>query len=201
MSYLHDYMGLLGCLLFLIAVPLTALKQPCFKRKTVTIAIFLMMGLAVVPINELSVLAYIRAVLADLSITSMILLCAMIASAYTGQRFIKTSSRHQLENSVLIAALILYPLGLGLTPYDTYAAGYGSLTMLGMLVLVAGYLLWREAYFVLTLLLIAICAYLAGMLQSSNLWDYMIDPWLVILVITTKIRLRVKQATGRTTIQ
>jgi len=198
MSYLHDYMGMLGCLLFLIALPLTVLKQPRYNRKTITIAIFMMMGLAVLPINGLSLLAYVRAVLADLSITSMILLCLMIASSYSGQRYVRTRSYHQLQNHILLAALILYPLGLGLTPYDTYAAGYGSLALLGLLVVVAGHLLWQRTYFVLGLLLIAISAYLLGILQSNNLWDYMLDPWLVIVVISSRGKWLVRKIAGHT---
>ena len=188
MSYLHDYLGLLGCLLFLIASPLMLLKQPQYSRKIITIAIFFMMGLAILPINNLTLLAYIRAGLGDLSITSMILLCLMIATSYTGRQYFSGHDRHQLYNSVLIGAAMLYPLGLGLSPFDTYALGYGNLPMFGVLLLFSGYLLWRQTLFVLTLLLLAIAAYLVNALPSTNLWDYLLDPWLAMLSLVSGIK-------------
>ena len=186
MNYLHNYVGLLGCLLFMVALPLSVFKQPRFSRKTITIVIFSMLGLAILPINELILLAYIRAVLADLSITSMIMLSILIASSYSGQRYIKSHDQHLLGNSLLIGALILYPLGLGLTPYDTYASGYGSLIFFTGLLVFAAYLLWKKAFFVLGLLLLAVITYLLNVLPSDNLWDYLLDPWIVIATITRR---------------
>jgi hypothetical protein len=200
MSYLHHYMGLLGCLLLIMALPLSILKQPRFSRKTITIAIFLVMGLAVLPLPDMTLLVYVRAVIADLSITSMILLCLFIASSYTGQSYIKQENRHQLGTGILVGAVILYPMGLGLTPYDTYALGYGSLWLLALFAAYAAYLIWRGYDFILSLLLIAILAYLAGVLQSDNLWDYLLDPWLTMLVIATSIKpLLARIAAGRVT--
>jgi hypothetical protein len=186
MNYLHNYIGLLGCLLFLVALPLTVFKQPRFSRKTITIVIFSMLGLAILPINDLILLAYIRAVLADLSITSMIMLSILIASSYSGQQYIKSHEQHLLGNSLLVGALILYPLGLGLTPYDTYASGYGSpMFFTGLLIFVA-YLFWKKVFFVLGLLLTAIMAYLFNALPSDNLWDYLLDPWIIIVIISRR---------------
>ena len=188
MTYLHHYIGLLGCLLVLIALPLSGLKQPNFSRKTITIAIFIVLGLVVLPINGLTLLVYVRAGLADLSITSMLLLCTLIATSYSGQSYLRAEENHRLGTSVLVGALLLYPLGLGLTPLDSYAAGFGEYWLLGLLLAFAGYLLWRKAYFVLSLLLIAIGAYLLNALQSNNLWDYLLDPWIVLLTLVRKIR-------------
>jgi len=187
MSYLHNYMGLLGCLLFLVAVPLTLVKQPRFSRKSITIVMFVILGLAILPINDLTLLAYIRAVLADLSITSMVMLSIMIASSYSGQQYITNHDRRLLGNSLLIGALILYPLGLGLTPYDTYSIGYGDPLLFGLLLAFAAYTLWKKAMFVLGLLLMTIIAYLLNVLASDNLWDYMLDPWIIIVTITHRM--------------
>ena len=80
MSYLPHYIGLLGCMLFMIAVPLTVVRQPRYSRKLVTVAIFSAMALAILPLYDLVVMAYVRAVLGNLSITSMLMLCLMIAT-------------------------------------------------------------------------------------------------------------------------
>ena len=188
MSYLHDYFGLFGCLLILIVAPLIFLRQPRVSRKTVTIVICLMMGLAVLPINNLTLLAYIRAGLGDLSITSMAMLCLMIAAAYSGQSFIQENAREKLHNSVLVSAVILYPLGLGLTPFDSYALGYGSVTLFIALLGFTAYLILRQYFIVLAILLLGVAAYLLNLLPSDNIWDYLLDPWIVILAFSRKAR-------------
>ena len=188
MSYIHHYIALLGCLLLLVAAPLTLLRQPRYPRKVVTIAMFLMLGLAILPIYDQIPLVYMRAVITDLSITSLFLLCLFIATAYTGEAYLADQNRQTVYRSVLLGAVLLYPLALGLTPYDSYALGYGSPIMFIGLALFAYYLLWRRAYVVLGLLLVAIVAYLVGILNSDNLWDYLMDPWVFFVAVFDSIK-------------
>ena len=136
MSYLHNYLGLFGCMLLLVALPLPIIRQPRLGRKAVTIVMFAMIALAATPINDLSVVGYIRAGAGDLSITSIIMLCLFIASAYAGKPYMDSTDKQWLARAIVLCACIVYPLGLGLTLVDTYAMGYGSI-LLFILLLIA----------------------------------------------------------------
>ena len=188
MSNLHNFMGLFGCMLILVAIPLTLIRQPEFSRKTITITIFTMMGLAAIPVYDLPIVAYMRAVIGDLSITSMLMLSIFIASAYAGRQYLEPVDKRWLTSAVLVCALIVYPLGLGLTMMDTYALGYGSLPPFLLLLGSGIFLLWQQRYLLLTMLLVAIGAYLLTLLATTNLWDYLFDPWIAVVALIQKVR-------------
>lgn len=188
MSYLPHYIGLLGCMLFMIAVPLTVVRQPRYSRKLVTVAIFSAMALAILPLYDLVVMAYVRAVLGNLSITSMLMLCLMIAAAYTGNHYVSANSKSSLYRCILVAALVVYPTGLGLSLLDGYALGYGNPVLFVFLAGCVVYYLWRHALLVPLAILLAISAYLLGIMESSNLWDYLLDPWITFVAIASGIR-------------
>jgi hypothetical protein len=201
MSYLHHYLGLLGCMLFMVAVPLTIIRQPRYSRKLVTVAIFGSMALAILPVYDLILAAYVRAGLGNLSITSMVMLCYMIASAYSGQQYLSAGRKHQLYQCVIIGALIVYPTGLGLTLYDGYALGYNSLLLLLLLAACTGMYLWRRVFLIPALILAAVSAYLVNAMESDNLWDYLLDPWITLLAgghlaIQASRRLRFRHNNG-----
>jgi hypothetical protein len=80
-----------------------------------------------------------------------------------------------------IASLALYPSALGLGAFDTYSLGWPwlfhstSLSLFAGVGIASATLLWfgnRFGY----LLLLANLGYLAGFQESTNLWDYILDP-------------------------
>ena len=109
------------------------------------------------------------------------MLCYMIASAYTGQQYLAAERKHQLYQCVIIGALIVYPTGLGLTLYDGYALGYNSWLLLLLLAACTGIYLWKQVFLIPALILAAICAYLVHAMESDNLWDYLLDPWITLV--------------------
>lgn len=183
MNVLHDYFGLLGCMILLIATPLVFIRRPRFSRKAVTIFLFTMLGVSILPIYDLPVIAYIRGVSGDLSITSMALLSIFIAEAYTGQHYLIDFEKRRMQRLLLTAGLVLYPFALGLSSWDSYAAGYGSIWFALALLLVSICLVVGQSWTILGILWAATLAYLVGILGSTNLWDYLIDIWLFLLVV------------------
>ena len=74
-----------------------------------------------------------------------------------------------------IAALILYPMGLGLTSIDPYSWGWErSLPM--TTALIAGVLLLADNRFGI-LLLLSLGGFLLHLEESANFWDALIDPF------------------------
>ncbi len=81
---------------------------------------------------------------------------------------------------VLVAGVFLYPTALGWGDWDAYRLGWGSYGMLlGLLALVFAFC-YQGLRLLPLLVALALLGWVAGIMESGNLWDYLIDPWLVI---------------------
>lgn len=82
-----------------------------------------------------------------------------------------------------VASVALYPSALGLGPqnFDAYSLGWPwlfwgqSLMLFGGVAVAAAVLLWRGNRFGYVLL-VTLAAYGTGFQESTNLWDYLLDP-------------------------
>ena len=122
---------------------------------------------------ELPLAAYVRGVTGDLSIVTLLLLwtSALLSAKPTPILF---------KFVIVLLALSFYPFALGLGMIDPYAWGYGSIAFfIGVLTfaLVCGLLNWVKGVWIIA---IAIIAWAAHWHESANLWDYLLDPFLVI---------------------
>ena len=122
---------------------------------------------------ELPLAAYVRGVTGDLSIVTLLLLwtSALLSAKPTPILF---------KFAIVLLALSFYPFALGLGMIDPYAWGYGSIAFfIGALTfaLVCGLLNWVKGVWIIA---IAIIAWAAHWHESANLWDYLLDPFLVI---------------------
>jgi hypothetical protein len=130
-----------------------------------------------IPFTEFSLSHYIRILTGDLSITGFIMLGL---AAFISFKPNKSHSDHtQLLTPALaitLVSLALYPTALGLTYFDLYAFGYYPI-ILGpiILVLFAG-ALWFDFTLCALLLAAGFLAFALRILESDNLWDYLLDP-------------------------
>ena len=161
-------------------------------KKVVTLTCFLMLWL---PVGgaQLPVLAYIRGVSSDLSITLVVLACLGLRQRLS-ERCVVYSSEHTAVLAVVaVAALFLYPLALGWGDWDAYRPGWGAPGMWAGLLFVS-LLAWACGLRLLpTLVGLALLAWTAGVLESTNLWDYLIDPWLAVYAVFHCVRLSFKK--------
>jgi len=132
-----------------------------------------------VPVGGLLLAGYIRGVMGDLSIVSMVLLGAFVSDRLVDRPLLSQSSRSALRVGAVAGALVLYPLALGLGNFDPYRLGYRPLWLLAPLVL-AVVLAWRSHRGCAVAILVGVTAFNLNLLESSNLWDYLLDVWLVI---------------------
>lgn len=127
---------------------------------------------------HMPIAAYVRGISSDLSLTLVVLVCLALCRGAL-QRF---DSREKISvlAAVLAATGFLYPMALGLGDWDPYRLGWGQPGMwfaLLLLVLVC----WLKGLRLLpALIAIALLAWTAGLLESGNLWDYLLDPWLAL---------------------
>ena len=140
------------------------------------VAIFLLGNLFFWPLGmsmELPLAAYVRGVIGDLSIVSLLLLWSSVLPSAK-----KTPLAFKV--SIAIVAVVFYPLALGFGMLDPYAWGYGSIGLLIATILIAivcGLAGWIKGVWVLSF---AIIAWAAHWHESANLWDYLLDPFLAL---------------------
>lgn len=135
------------------------------------------MALALLPISGLSIAGYVRGVLGDLSVTSLLLL------GWACRAPKDESQRGSLLLGVLVLALLLYPWALGIGSFDPYRLGYGSLYLLVGL-MAAALLCWLRRYTLIALAIaLSVLVWAVGGYESANLWDYLLDPWLSIYAL------------------
>ena len=192
---LTDFVALMGLDLVLCAGCLRLLSVTRLSlrwKKVVTLTCFLMLWL---PVGgaQLPVLAYIRGVSSDLSITLVVLACLGLRQRLS-ERCVVYSREHTVVLAVVaVAALFLYPLALGWGDWDAYRPGWGAPGMWAGLLFVS-LLAWACGLRLLpTLAGLALLAWTAGMLESTNLWDYLMDPWLAVYAVFHCVRLGFKK--------
>lgn len=156
---------------------LTAVIHVTRWAKWVTVACFVLLwwplGAAHLPL-----VAYIRGISSDLSITLVVLACLGLCHRLLGLRAVDQRERMAVNVAVAAVALFLYPLALGWGDWDAYRAGWGASGMWVALLAVSLFC-WAKGLRLLPMLVaLALLAWSAGVLESTNLWDYLMDPWL-----------------------
>ena len=139
-------------------------------------------SVAWIPLRGIPLGGYPRGLLGDLSITTLVLLAVSLITALSGRRVLGTRSRAALAGWVLVAGVALYPPTLGLTRLDPYELGYRPLALV---LLVAGLVVWWWWSRLGAALVLAsgVAAFNLGLLESGNLWDYLLDPVLFVWAV------------------
>lgn len=136
------------------------------------------------------VLSYLSA----FSVTSGLLAVLAIQHRLAGHYWLPVG---QLRGACLMMvglALWFYPMSMGSSYADPYALGFGNFAFSTALLLV-GLLAWVvRAYASCLILVAAQFAFRFDVLASDNLWDYLIDPWLVFWAAGWLVRDRIIRA-------
>ena len=144
-------------------------------------------ALSLIPINGIALAIYLRSVIDDLAITTVLVLS--LATLVRLQLLAVPPRLQQTELLCIFAALalILYPASLGLTYFDPYRLGYAPRPMLVLMGLLTVVLLWRRNLLGVLLFSVATLIFTLELKQSENYWDYLIDPglgtWAIIVLL------------------
>jgi len=90
-----------------------------------------------------------------------------------------------------IGGLVLYPMALGLGPFDPYSPGWGFSPLFVVSMGLTVFLLVKKNRFGVVLVF-CILSYNLHLLESSNLWDYFIDPFFMSVSFAALVRRFVK---------
>lgn len=171
-----DVTGLAGIALVasVVVLSIPGLRQRSWlSRLGIFVALML---LWVIPFRGLPLVAYVRGVTGDLSMATLVLSCSGAAWRVVGWQPLARSTRWVTLALIATGAMALYPMALGLSSFDPYRLGYGSPWLVGALLLLAlG--AWILRFTVVTAwLTLSILAWTLQWYESTNLWDYLLDP-------------------------
>jgi hypothetical protein len=183
-----DLTGLASSTVALIAVALllpgAARLQPVYRG----MFIIIVAAAALIPYAGLPIAAYMRAVIGDLSITTLVLLGWVILRKMSDGRLPADRQTLPLYTLIALAALGLYPLALGMGLVDPYRLGYGNPWLLGILLAIALLACWLRWTLLALCIALAVLAWVMGWYESNNIWDYFLDPLLAVCAIGALIR-------------
>jgi hypothetical protein len=189
----NDLIALLGINLVLTAGCLRLLS---WRRgvtpwgKWISVAVFLLLWCPV-GTARLPIVAYVRGISSDLSISLVVIACLGMYGRFCGVRLMDGRERAVMNLLFAAGAVFLYPMALGWGDWDAYRLGWGSwgfwaaLLALSLVCWVRGFR-WLPVFIALGLL-----AWVAGAMESTNLWDYLIDPWLAVAAFFQCVKLAV----------
>ena len=181
---LTDLLALLGIDLVLCAAFLRVLSgQRRVTRQIQWVVLLAGFALMWLPVGaaQLPVLAFARGVSSDLSTTLVALACLSLGRRLFGLPAMAQREGLALYVALAVAAVVLYPTALGWGDWDAYQPGWGSLGMLGILLMLS-LAFWICGLRLLPALVgLALLAWSLGLMESSNLWDYLVDPWLAVM--------------------
>lgn len=146
---------------------------------------FLLAAVALIPVSQGNSLATaLRALWGDPSVTTIQLITlSLIGSTPQSLR------RHWIAPLFIgMIGLVFYPLALGAGNFDPYRLGYQPGLLVACCASIALALWWRGRAIWLWLLAVDLMAYAVHLLESSNFWDYLIDPLLVVTCLLLAAR-------------
>ena len=197
-----DWTGLSGLalvwVLLALRLPLaTRLNQP--QRWLFVLAVY---GAVLLPVFVLSLAGFLRGMVGDLSMPSVLLLVAALSARLRqlagggGTAWWSVRERLTLFLFISVLALLLYPFTLGIGMLDPYRSGFGGVGLLVMLALLSLWSMRRSSYLLPAACALAVAAWSMGWYESTNIWDYLIDVPLAIYAIvqTVKAMLQARKA-------
>lgn len=163
--------------------------HPGTRRKLAALP-FAALVLLVIPIKGWNIASWIRVLEPNPSLTLTGLLLIALTSRLTGKTFFRSRDWKAALIFGALAALILYPLSLGLTRIDSYGWGWMPLLPVASAT-VATLLLLIDNRFGMVLIL-PFVGWILGVQESQNLWDALIDPFYgaVALVMSAYLLIR-----------
>ncbi|SFB78806.1 hypothetical protein SAMN05216344_103116 [Polaromonas sp. OV174] len=194
---LTDFVALLGIDLVLCAGLLRLLNwrrdfsQASAWSKWVGAACFVILWMPV-GAAQLPLLAYVRGISSDLSITLVALAALSLGRRLLGLGALEKRERMALNGVLAATALFLYPLALGWGDWDAYRLGWGA-PGLWLALLALSVFCWVRGLRLLPMVVaLALLAWTAGLLESTNLWDYLLDPWLATAALFQSLKFGVR---------
>ena len=188
MSNLTDLTGLTSIASAISAFMLLLPGMADIARPRLAMLLAAVFVLMLIPFGGMPLAAYVRGMIGDLSVTTLVLLwCALLQPWLKQLSQPNKQSRHTLLILIALAALILYPMALGVGAFDPYRLGYSNPLFVAVLLLIAVIAWFSKFYLIALCIALATLAWAMGWYESDNLWDYLLDPWVAIYALAAVV--------------
>lgn len=147
------------------------------NRAARIVLLIALLAASFIPLNGLSLAAYLRSHIDDLAMTTLVF---MVWGCLRKLGFLPPAQQSATTVLIIFAAmaLVLYPATLGLTYLDPYRLGFSPRPMLIVVALLTIGLFYQRSYLAVVMLASATLAFIVGIKPSHNYWDYLVDPLL-----------------------
>jgi len=137
------------------------------------------------PANGAPVFYYLRGYAGDFSVFASVFFGAYILNKGWGIAVYREKELRALFVWIGLLGIFLYSMTLGATQYDPYRLGYHPHGLLTLLFCFGLYLWYRKYYLLLFAVAAGIIGFTARVLESNNLWDYLLDGvfWLICIIL------------------
>jgi hypothetical protein len=145
------------------------------RRRLGLVAVLLALGMFL-PVSGSTIAQWLRSVSGDLSVLTLVIFSNILAQRLFHFKLVQSTSIKPLLLGVAVVGVVFYPMALGVSAFDPYRLGYAPVLMSALLCL-ASIIAWLSAKRDLAIiLLLPLIACNLHLLESGNLWDYLLDP-------------------------
>ncbi len=162
----------------LLLVPICLL--PVVRRKPALRigAPALVLAAAFLPLADSDPSTYLYAYTGALSLPALALIAAVVGRRLWSVEILSQRDRRAILTGAAAAGVLLYPMALGLGPFDPYPMGFAG-PLLPLLLSAAAAVAWWHGLRATAVVLLAVLgSWLLALGESRNLWDYLLDGWL-----------------------
>ena len=191
MPHFTDLTGLAGIASLIAAWALQLPRVEQLPKRYLAMLAAAVLIVLLIPFNGLPLAAYVRGIVGDLSITTIVLLWTALLQPCCAAT--ELEHRDRLLILVAAAALFLYPMTLGMSLYDPYRMGYSDTVFVAVVLVIASAAWLLRHSLIATSLALATLAWSLGWYESTNLWDYLLDPLDAIYALGTLLKLGINK--------
>jgi len=166
-------------------------RDMCGFRPTLIIGVLSAL-IVVIPLGEFALARRLFSITAGFSIPLTAILFSKVLENASGFRLLDRKGLLSSWIFGLISGMVLYPMALGLGGFDPYEAGWSFSWLFVLLMTITIALLFMKNRFGIVLTA-CIAAYNLRLLESANLWDYIVDPLFVIISFAGLTHLLIKR--------
>jgi hypothetical protein len=185
---------------FLLAMALIqCLARVFWKRpegwKPTLVLVMISALIVIIPIKGLPLGRWLISLNANFSIPFIAMLFNKVLENGFGVQLLDRKALFAMWIFAVAASITLYPMALGLGAFDPYAFGWGFSWLFVVLLIITLSLLLSKNRFGIILMGCLLC-YNLRLLESQNLWDYLVDPFLVLISGGVLVRVVIKKIFG-----
>ncbi|MEH6564509.1 MAG: hypothetical protein V7756_04200 [Halopseudomonas sp.] len=140
--------------------------------------LLVLLAISFIPVDGLSLAAYVRSFTGDTAITTLVLLGYLVAVRAGLAEPLRRQATVQIMLVMAALAVFLYPATMGLSALDPYRLGYQPRPLIVLIAVLAFALLALKNRLGAALFALATLAFSVGLKPSPNYWDYLIDPFI-----------------------